>query len=406
MTANVVRLKRPDAKKAPTTLKFTSTSLRKATADLTDTKGVILRDAELRGFILRKQNRDWVFGIERKIGGKIWRIALEPYTGGNNIPALRSEVTRIYGEIAAGTYTKTDPVAAAGLAGMTVGGAVDLHITANPQLKPKTILTYRAAARKLGEARRMADIDATAVRVAYDALVAADKAATGNQMVRSMSAIWSTWAAEHPDGQEPTRNPTLALTRKRGRMVKIQPREGAIPIELRRAWFEAAQARSAMLGHTGAATRAVMLLFLTGMRVQEILGLEWSEIRGDTMTVSAGRMKGAEALARPITQRMREILDQQPTASRYVFPAGDGHLRDIRKALWAIGAEVFDDPKAIRPHDLRRTYIAAGMLAAVPDVGVKMLVGHTTRDITEAYARALRPELPRFAAAIESELLR
>ena len=84
----------------------------------------------------------------------------------------------------------------------------------------------------------------------------------------------------------------------------------------------------------------------------------------------------------------------------WVFPAnrGDGHLRDTRKTLNHL-------PTVVTNHDLRRTYIVAGELARVPSVAVKMLVGHSTSDITEAYARAIASEIPRLAQEIEDHLL-
>ncbi|NOE44287.1 site-specific integrase, partial [Ruegeria sp. HKCCD7319] len=59
----------------------------------------------------------------------------------------------------------------------------------------------------------------------------------------------------------------------------------------------------------------------------------------------------------------------------------------------------------ITPHDLRRTYISTAEMIGVPSVAIKMLMGHSTGDITEAYAKALRPQLPEFAERIETGLL-
>jgi len=86
--------------------------------------------------------------------------------------------------------------------------------------------------------------------------------------------------------------------------------------------------------------------------------------------------------------------------SPWVFPAsrGSGHLTDTRKTLRRL-------PTIVTNHDLRRGYIVAGELAGVPQVAVKLLVGHSVNDITEVYATAIGSELPRLAAKIEMELL-
>ncbi len=156
---------------------------------------------------------------------------------------------------------------------------------------------------------------------------------------------------------------------------------------------------------TYSTARACQVIFLTGMRRNEVLGLTWDDIDLDALviTVPADRMKAGIALTRPITRELERVLRAQLEMRRsdWVFPAarGAGCVTDTRKTLAKA-------QPAITNHDLRRGFIVAGALAGVPEVAVKMLVGHSTTDITQTYARAIGTELPELAQRIENQLLR
>ncbi len=151
----------------------------------------------------------------------------------------------------------------------------------------------------------------------------------------------------------------------------------------------------------GASLDQVYLRYLG--RAGKVLGLRWDEVGAEIITIGGSRMKAGVDLRKPITREVRRILDIQREAnpgSEWVFPAsrGAGPITDTRKTLWQL-------PVKITNHDLRRGYIVAGALAAVPDIAVKMLVGHSTSDITQVYARAIESELPAMAQKIEDALL-
>lgn len=403
---------------------FTKTEINRRIAQLdADGKtGIILRDSETRGLILRKQRRDWVLAIERKIRGKVHRVALEPYSTRTEINSVRAMAEAIMTDIRRGEYVPAATRAAkrqtkTNQANMSLGDAFRLHFSINPQIRESTRERYaygllafaeKAAPRDdLGRAApiagaEMIKLPITAltpqrIRDAYDRL----PPASGVAMLRSLRAIWNTWAAEV---ETDTTNPVTKVTRKRGRVTKVKPRSGALSPAERAPWYLAAE-KLAQMSATPDTARAIQFLFLTGLRRDEVLAMPWSEVNLETSAISiaAERMKSGEPLVRPITTEMRRILELQKNMhphSPWVFPAsrGNGHLRDTRKTLQKL-------PTIVTNHDLRRTYIVAGELARVPQVAVKLLVGHSTNDITEAYARAISSELPRLAQEIEAELL-
>jgi len=403
MPAEVISL-RPAAPKASPEFPFSKTTIRAAIAEAGDAKDVTFRDSGQRGLTLRKQRKHWIFRIRIRVRGKERSETIATWDGANDIADIRARAALVIGQIKSGTReaapkraaalaARDEAVASAGkLGGMTLAEALDLHFEVNPQLRPKTRSTYTTMLSYLDPSRvRISAITPKLVRDTYDRL----PPATGNGMVRSLGAIWNSWAAEHPEGEEPLRSPTLSITARRGRMTKVKPREGALTPEQRGPWRAAAEKRS----------DAALFIYLTGLRLREALGLSWAEVGADSIAIPASRMKGGVELVRPITPAMRAVLDRRAGPSTWVFPAsrGPGPTIDIRGAMADINAEAGVDK--LRPHDLRRTYAATAAAAGVPSIAIKLLLAHAVTDITDSYLVSLRPQLPEYAATIEMELL-
>ncbi len=426
MTATVVALRdrapQTESTKANVSaFAFSKTAIRKAVEQAGDTRGIEFRDDGCRGLVLRRQKRDWVFGIKRKINGKVRRATIERWTGSNDVLAVRADAERIMSDMKNGTFIPAKAKAAMAikseartntmvdLATMTIVDAVGLHGRVNPQIRPKTLESYRYVVRLLAAKGivRMADITPQTLREVYQMIEADTSVETANVMLRSVSALWNTWATEHPEDQEPTRNPATAIRGKRkGVMRRGKTRDNALRPNERRAWFDAA------LRMETTTSRALAFIFLTGLRRNEAFALPWSgvDLDANLVTIQANMMKGGVELIRPITPAMRSLLNAQRNDyphSEFVFPSGNGSgpLIEPRKALAKVNAGALEDGRSITIHDLRRTYIAAAALAGIPDVGLKMLVGHSISDVTEGYQTALRSELPAFALRVEAELL-
>jgi len=328
MTAKVIPLPAPEGK--PTKFEFTKTELNKRIAGASQDTPQLWRDTTTSGLILKRQRRDWMLGIERRIDGKLWRISLGEYGTSTNLRDVRAEAETIMAEIRSGTYRPAAQKAAENRAklaetGMTLGQAFDLHRHVNPALRPTTVESYAYGLLRLmgsevaRDAKGKADPVGTAqtiaqpiqtltteqVRTAYDGLCQDKSPATANAMLRSVRAIWATWADETDyDG----RNPVTRITAKRGRVVKVKPRTGALAPDERAVWYQALERMAATSASYNTA-RALQFLFLTGLRRDEALGLPWADVGDDTITITAERMKSGEELTRPITDEMRRILD-------------------------------------------------------------------------------------------------
>ncbi|WP_171210549.1 tyrosine-type recombinase/integrase [Ruegeria sp. HKCCA5426] len=439
MTSNVIPLSTaqdntPKAKDA-NRFKFTKTALADAIAAAPAGGIVVFRDEEMTGLILRRQRRDWILAIERRINGRIFRHSLGDYTSATDLRRIRAEASDIMSAVRNGTFqTKAQKKAqavkkgkVAKLDAMTMGEALADFIEKNPQVRASTIETYAHGVARLEKLERkpgdpdivpfviarsrklIADLTLDDTRQMYDRMVETHAIGTANQTIRSIRAIWRFWSEEHPSGAPLPDDPIKGMTTRKGRIKRSEARSGAIPADRRKSWFDAAQAEATKRGFAGGTVRAVLLLFLTGLRRDEALALHWDEVdlEAGTITIPEERMKNGRLLSRPITAEMRKVLDAQRQftgGKGWVFPAsrGTGHLTDTRKTLWAVNkiADV-----TITNHDLRRTYIGTAETASVPSTAIKLLVGHALVDVTEQYAASMRPDLPKHADTIEAALL-
>ena len=160
------------------------------------------------------------------------------------------------------------------------------------------------------------------------------------------------------------------------------------------------------------------LLLLTGSRRNEVGGMKWSEIEGDTWLLPGERTKNARPHIVPLSSTAREILDYLPRfdGSDYVFTSGRARTRgengervtDRPVSGWGRAKERIDKISGLsdwRLHDLRRT-VVTGMneeLGIEPHV-VEAVVNHQSggakSGIAGIYNRALY--LPQRKVALES----
>lgn len=86
-------------------------------------------------------------------------------------------------------------------------------------------------------------------------------------------------------------------------------------------------------GRQAVAARALEFTILAASRTTETREATWSEIDGDVWTIPASRMKATKAHRVPITNRMREILDEMAplkTDAGFIFP-GDQRIEPLSR---------------------------------------------------------------------------
>ena len=129
----------------------------------------------------------------------------------------------------------------------------------------------------------------------------------------------------------------------------------------------------------------VRLLLFTGCRRGEIVGLRWSEVRGNALALADAKTGPRRV---PLNAQALSILDRQPRGeSPFVFPSpyDPSRPRGPELGLWyrvrhEIGIE------DVRLHDLRHTHASHAVMNGVPVPVVARLLGHSSTRMTLRYA--------------------
>src|SRR5690606_1439154 len=144
------------------------------------------------------------------------------------------------------------------------------------------------------------------------------------------------------------------------------------------------------------------ILYATGMRVSELVGLPRSVLRGDRRVLSIKGKGGRERLV-PLNASARAALDRfldvsgRFDNSPWLFPArsASGYLtrQGFAQELKAVAVEAGLDPQRVSPHVLRHAF-ASHLLDRGADLrSVQQMLGHADIATTEIYTHVLQERL-------------
>jgi integrase/recombinase XerD len=171
-------------------------------------------------------------------------------------------------------------------------------------------------------------------------------------------------------------------------------------------------AGAARPGHDGKRMTALLeILYATGLRVSELVGLPLSAFSGDVNTLIV-RGKGGKERMVPMTEPAIDALRSYlavrdsfapatrrtpATSTPWLFPSrsGSGHLTRIRfgQLLKEVAAAAGIDPERVSPHVLRHSF-ASHMLAHGADLrSLQQLLGHADISTTQIYTHVLTTRL-------------
>lgn len=158
----------------------------------------------------------------------------------------------------------------------------------------------------------------------------------------------------------------------------------------------------------------IEMLYATGMRVSELVGLPLSVLAGDRRVLVIRGKGGRERLV-PLNAPARQALDDylalsadggdglsRSISSTWLFPSlsAEGHLTRQRFAqdLKDLSSEAGIDPARVSPHVLRHAF-ASHLLDRGADLrAVQQLLGHADISTTEIYTHVLEERLKRLVA--------
>lgn len=147
------------------------------------------------------------------------------------------------------------------------------------------------------------------------------------------------------------------------------------------------------------------VLYATGLRVSELVGLPLTAVRGDERFLAVSGKGGRERLV-PLSQTAREAIDAYlplrtmrlgDHVSPWLFPSRgrQGHLTRHRFAqlLKDLAVAAGLDPTRVSPHTLRHAF-ASHLLANGADLrAVQQMLGHADISTTQIYTHVLDERL-------------
>lgn len=155
-------------------------------------------------------------------------------------------------------------------------------------------------------------------------------------------------------------------------------------------------------------------MLLTGVRRGETFGLKWSDITPDYIIIcrsvtpqkeiTTPKTVNSERLI-PLTPMIKQILDETPKRSKYVF-------NNDLLTLSASGVDLafkrychYHNLTADRLHELRHTFISLN-LKTLTLTSVKTIVGHSANfDTVNTYGHLLPDDLKKSGKAINDNFL-
>lgn len=361
----------------------------KATVDRLQ-PGETLRDTDLKGFGVRRQQDVPSYFLQKKVQGRLRWFTIGPHGSPWTPEKARKEAERILYGLSAGV----DPQAQKQFerAKPTVReAAVEFMSSHGSKLKPRTREEYQRlitlhVVPKLGT-KRAADITKADVTRFHTSMAATPASANFNLAVISKLMRWCEDMGFRPEHSNPCRGIKKYRVSKRERYLSLE--------ELRRLGdtLNKLAAGSQVSLFTLAAIR---LLIFTGARLNEILTLRWAYVDLQRGLLHLPDSKTGQKVIRlntPAIDVLRDLPRLKHNPHVIVGQVEGGHLINLQKSWRHVRKLAGLD--GVRIHDLRHSFasMAGSAGASLPMIG--MLLGHNQSQTTARYVHLVEDPIHR-----------
>ena len=229
--------------------------------------------------------------------------------------------------------------------------------------------------------------------------------AEAQKAMRYLTAILNSYLQDRAGGELvlPEGNPANVLKEKRAR-ITLKSRERFLEHAERQTLFEE-------LGHIyhpqyegsikPIESDFVLLLMVTGLRINEARALQWINVKEDTFTVLDTKNHSDHTL--PITKVVGEILERRRNNTAFVFPGRNGDKpASMDKVINRVTAESGVNFTA---HDLRRTAATIAAEYGFTHDQIAKLLNHKKKGVTDRYVQRTAEAMKPVMQAIEDDIL-
>lgn len=156
---------------------------------------------------------------------------------------------------------------------------------------------------------------------------------------------------------------------------------------------------------SNSAAGAIAFLAFTGMRTNEVLTLQWSDLALEERVIRLRDSKTGPRVV-PLNTACVSVLAWLESNSRWVFPGQrhDRPLVDIRRP-WQRILRHAHIVEAITRHGLRHSFVSKGLRMGVPMAELAELCGHRSTRTTERYAHVCRDQALRASDDLARSIL-
>jgi integrase len=331
---------------------------------------IIARDSELAGFGIRVTSGTKTFIVERRVGGRLYRITIGSY-GPLTIERARQKAMPILEKLAKG-----EPIASE-RGGLTFGEFSDLYLEKFAIRKKSYPLEAHYLKRHLSRWKNWKLSAITRKDIAFLHAKIGKKHPTNANRVLSLLRIMFRHAASlgFIHGESPASGIAAFPETSRDRFVQ--------PHELPKL-FKAMKAEP-----NPYIKAALMMGLLTGARRSEVLSAQWSDLDLAVGSWRIPQTKSGQWHLLPLPGPLIQILVDLPRmmSNPYLFVGrhGKGHLKNISRGWGRIRKEA--GLSDVRIHDLRRTLGSwiAGTGVSLQVIG--KILNHRQPSTTAIYSR-------------------